>query len=85
MVSTKQHPSLGKMPKAKGGSNRRLDHPSTGNSPGSVNNTQMNGTRHAGGKPHPSLGGPVQRVKNPPVNTYAVPGGKRTKVEKATW
>jgi len=82
-TSKKPHPSMGQRPNAKGGS-RPLDHPGCGRAPGSVNNTTMSGTRHAGGKPHPSLG-PVPRVKNPPVNTYATPGGKRTKVEKATW
>jgi len=82
-TSKKSHPSMGQRPNAKGGS-RPLDHPSCGKPAGSVNNTTMSGTRHAGGKPHPSLGS-VPRVKNPGIITYAVPAGKRTKVQNGTW
>lgn len=75
----------GNVPKGKGGS-RPLDHPGCDSMPGSVNNIRgISANALFGGKAHPSVGGKISRVKQPPMNTYATPGGKRTKVEKTTW
>jgi len=71
-------------PKGKGGSNRKLDHPGCGSLPSGVNNTNnISGTAPSGGKPHPGLGS-VSKPKNPEPVTYAVAGGKKTRVS-GTW
>jgi hypothetical protein len=75
----KQHPTLGEMPKAKGGS-RPLDHPSCGTMPKSVDNTRLASTKYAGGKGHPSAGS-VPRLKNPAPVFFTNEG--RFKVPKA--
>lgn len=66
---TKFPSSTGKVPKAKGGSNRTLDHGGVGKMPKGVDNTRgMSGTAPAGGKGHPSLGpgGKHESYKNAP-------------------
>lgn len=78
MANTKQHPSLGRMPRAATGKCG----PGMGTMPGSVDNTRgMNPTASAGGKGHPSLGpgGSHESYKNAPRDFPSL-GGKLNKV-----
>lgn len=73
--NTKQHPALGKMPRAAKGSCG----PGMGGPLASVDNTRMNPTAYAGGKAHGSIKD-IKRTKNPAPISHAVTGGKTVKV-----
>ena len=82
MANTKQHPALGKMPKAATGKCG----PGMGTMPKGVDNTRgVNPSASAGGKGHPSLGpgGSRESYKNAPKDLPSL-GGKPTKI-RGTW
>jgi hypothetical protein len=74
--------STGKAPGAKGGSNRRLDHPSCGTMPGTVDNKTMNPTKPAGGKAQKSMGGGERKGSYPSAPSFPAATRSRRPAEK---
>ena len=85
MAQKSKLPGSGSMAKAKGGSNRTLDHAGCGGPLNRADNKTMTSTAPSGGKAHKSSGGSERKGFYPsaPSDLPSL-GGKPTKI-RGTW